>query len=69
MKTQLWVAVIVYVLVVKLKHSEMLPHDPNKIFQILSVTILEKTPIFELFSEITRSKIESEDRNQLTLFD
>jgi hypothetical protein len=68
-KTQLWVAVIVYVLVVKLKHSEMLLNDPNEIFQILSVTIFEKTPVFELFSEISRSKIESTDRNQLTLFD
>jgi IS4 transposase len=68
-KTQLWVAVIVYVLVVKLKHSEMLPHDLNEIFQILSVTILERTPVFELFSEIHRSKIEDEFHKQLTLFD
>lgn len=68
-KIQLWVAVIVHVLVVKLKHSEMLPHDPNQIFQILSVTILEKTPVSMLFSEINRSKSEGEDRNQLELFD
>lgn len=68
-KTQLWVAVIVYVLVVKLKHRCQLPQDANQIFQILSVTILEKTPVFELFSEIGRRGFEGQDAKQLVLFD
>ena len=68
-KTQLWAAVIVYVLVVKLKHRYQLPQDANEIFQILSVAILQKTPVFELFSEINRPSPEDENRNQLTLFD
>jgi hypothetical protein len=51
-KTQLWVAVIVYVLVMKLKHRYQLPQEANEIFQILSVTILEKTAVSDLFSEI-----------------
>lgn len=68
-KTQLWAAVIVYVLVVKLKHRYQLPQEANEIFQILGVTILEKTPVFELFSEIRRCSGESENPNQLTLFD
>lgn len=68
-KTQLWVAVIVYVLVVKLKHRYQLPQDLNEVLQILSVTILEKTPVSELFSEFRRRNADDEDRNQLMLFD
>jgi len=67
--TQVWIAVMVYVLVVRLKHRYQLPQDLNEIFQILSVTILEKTPIFELFSNTNERFCEHEDRNQLSLFD
>ena len=67
-KTQLWAAVVVYVLVVKLKHRYQLRQDTNEIFQILGVAILEKTPVFELFSEIKQRCPEIENRNQLMLF-
>jgi hypothetical protein len=68
-KTQLWAAVIVYVLVIKLKHRYQLPQEPNEILQILSVTVLEKTPVSELFSEIKRDFSEDQNRNQLSLFE
>jgi hypothetical protein len=68
-KTQLWAAVIVYVLVMKLKHRYQLPQEPNEIFQILGVAFLEKTPILELFLEITRQNPNAQNRNQLYLFD
>jgi hypothetical protein len=68
-KTQLWAAVIVFVLIVKLKHRCQLDQDANEIFQILSVTILEKTAVFELFSEIRRREGEGENHNQLSLFE
>ena len=68
-KTQLWVAVIVYVLVVKLKHRYQLPQDLNEVLQILSVTVLEKTPVSELFSEFRGQDAEEQDRNQLRLFE
>lgn len=68
-KTQLWAAVIVFVLVVKLKHRYQLPQETNEIMQILSVTILEKTPVFELFSEVHQRGGEDENHNQLKLFD
>jgi len=68
-KTQLWVAVIVFVLVTKLKHCYQLAQDANEILQILSVTILEKTPIFELFSEAQRRGAEEQNANQLKLFE
>ena len=67
-KTQLWAAVIVFVLVVKLKHRYQLAQETNEILQILSVTILEKTHVFELFSEVRRQSREGENDNQLPLF-
>ena len=68
-KTQLWAAVIVYVLVVKLKHRYQLPQELNEIFQILSVTILEKMPVFELFSEFKQHAGDDENHKQLSLFE
>lgn len=68
-KTQLWAAVIVYLLVVRLKHRYQLPQDANEIFQILSVTILEKTPVFELFSDVRQHAGDDENPKQLSLFE
>jgi hypothetical protein len=68
-KTQLWVAVIVYVLIHRLKHAHRLPQSPNEILQILSVTLFEKTTVKEVFSEAQRQNNEIEDRNQLSLFE
>jgi hypothetical protein len=68
-KTQLWIAVIAYVLTVKLRHRYQLPQDLNQVLQILSVTILEKTPIYQLFSEVHPMDPENENRNQLMLFE
>ena len=66
-QTQLWIAVIAFVLVCKLKHRYMLPQEPNEIFHILSVTILEKTPVNEVFSMAQRQIGGGGDRNQLEL--
>lgn len=68
-KTQLWAAVIAFVLVLRLKHQHALGQETNDILQILSVTILEKTPVFELFSHINHPVQEDSNRNQLALFD
>jgi hypothetical protein len=68
-KTQLWIAVMVYVLVHLLKHRHALRQTPNQVVQILGVTIIEKTPINQLFSEIQLENTETQNRNQLTLFD
>lgn len=68
-KTQLWAAVIVYVLVVKLKHRYHLPQETNTILQILSVTILQKTSISEQFSPEASHIDDQQAANQLPLFD
>ena len=68
-KTQVWIAVIVYVLVVRLKHQHQLSHDLNEILQVLSVTLSEKIPVFQLFSRHGAQLSDAGERNQLVLFD
>jgi hypothetical protein len=68
-KTQLWIAVMVYVLVHCLKHRHGLRQTPNQIAQILGVMIFEKTLINQVFSEIHEETHDQENRNQLSLFD
>jgi hypothetical protein len=68
-KAQMWAAVIAYVLVVRLKHRHGISRDTNEILQILSVTILEKTPVIELFSKIGPCSDDETSANQLPLFE
>jgi len=59
-KTQVWIAITVYVLVAIVKKRLDLPQSLYTILQVLSVAILEKTPILEQFtfirSDIHRSR-------------
>ena len=68
-KTQLWIAVMVYVLVHRLKHRHGLSQTPNQIVQILGVMALEKSPVNQVFSEIAQTIAQRENHNQLTLFE
>jgi hypothetical protein len=68
-KTQLWVAVIVLLLIHRLKHQLSLTQTPNEIAQILSVTFCEKTPINQAFFEDQQQNSEQQNHNQLLLFD
>lgn len=68
-KSQLWIAVCVYVLISLLKAKFALSQSYYEILQILSVTVFEKTPVFSMFSG-ENYKIEQRiNPNQLTLFD
>jgi hypothetical protein len=68
-KTQLWIAVIVLLLIHRLKHQLTLTQTPNEIAQILSVTLCEKTPINQVFLEDQQPFSESQNHNQLLLFE
>lgn len=46
-KTQIWIAMSVYVLVAIVKKELKLERSMNEILQILSLTLFEKTPLFE----------------------
>jgi hypothetical protein len=67
-KTQIWIAVSVYVLVAILKKRLNIPASLYTILQILSVSVFERTPLLLLLTETTLAKEISEFQNQLNLF-
>lgn len=68
-KTQIWIAVSVYVLVAIAKKKFMLKQSFYEILQILSVSIFEKMPINQLFQQTQLQYFKELNHNQLTLFD
>jgi len=67
-KTQVWIAISVYVLVAIIKKRLGITHSPYTILQILSVIPFEKTSLFQALSNIKDSNFEPENYNQLNLF-
>ena len=67
-KTQVWVAISVYVLVAILKKRLQLGLSLYKILQILSVTIFEKSPILLAFSQYSGRIPEPDPCIELDLF-
>jgi hypothetical protein len=67
-KTQIWIAVSVYVLVAIVRKRLSLEVSLYQILQILSVTLFEKTPLLQALqpSDSTNNLLDS--RNQLNLF-
>ena len=68
-KTQVWVALSVYVLVAIVKKQLGLDQSLYQILQILSVTIFEKTPISQGFFNFNDPSPDDEPCIQLSLFD
>jgi len=68
-KTQIWTAVAVYVLVAIVKKRLGLEHNLYTILQILSLTLFEKTPILNLFQHLDDDFDFADNVNQLKLLD
>src|SRR6476646_5679946 len=68
-KTQVWIAISVYVLVAIVKKELGLERSLSEILQILSLSLFEKTPIFQALSEQKPQDPEPPFSNQLSLFD
>lgn len=68
-KTQIWIAVSVYVLVAIVKKEAGTEPSLSDILQILSLTLFEKTPLMEALNAQNQPIPEPTDPNQLTLFD
>ncbi|NQW48325.1 MAG: transposase, partial [Planctomycetes bacterium] len=68
-RTQIWIAVAVYVLVAILRHRLGPQLSMADVFQALSVNAFENTPINTLLSQMSRAFPETCDRKQLRLFD
>lgn len=68
-KTQIWIAICVYVLVAILAKRLRVERDLYTILQILSVTLFEKTEISQALTRSNYDSTEDAIRNQLLLFD
>ena len=68
-KTQIWIAVSVYVLVAILKKRLALEASLHEILQVLSLTLFEQVPIRQVFEEIESQEKSSIFPNQLNLWD
>ena len=68
-KTQIWIALSVYVLVAIVKKRLGLEVSLYKLLQILSVTLFEKTPISIAVFDTGSQFDQGDDGNQLELFD
>lgn len=68
-KTQVWIAISIYVLVAILK--KRLNFDPSlyQIRQVLSVTLFEKVPILRAFDDTESQEKVGGISDQLSLFD
>lgn len=67
-KSQIWIAVSVYVLVAILKKRLNLSASLYELLQILSLTMFERTPLDQLLARITPDENTRVDPNQLILF-
>jgi IS4 transposase len=67
-KTQIWIAVSVYVLVAIVKKRLNLEASLYTLLQIFSLTLFEKIPLAQAFSMAENSSYPSPVNNQLNLF-
>jgi len=68
-KTQVWIAISVYVLVAIIKKRLKLEASLYNILQILSATIFERMPLNQLLTNYDAKTETLDDSNQLILFD
>ena len=68
-RTQIWIAISVYVLIAIIRRRLALKASLYTILQVLSLTAFEKVPINQLFSQSDVAALATQDPNQLNLFD
>jgi hypothetical protein len=68
-KSQIWIAVSVYVLVAIVKKRLQLSASLYEMLQILSLTMFERTPLDQLLTRAVPEQISLDSSSQLNLFD
>jgi len=68
-KTQVWIAISVYVLIAIVRKELKIERSLAEILQILSLTLFEKTPLIQAFSRENDPNQKSDIPNQPSLFD
>ena len=66
-KTQIWTAISIYVLIAIIKKELALAQSLGEIMQILSISLFEKIELSQLFSDFKDPHSSVESPNQLTL--
>ena len=68
-RTQIWIAISVYVLVAIIKKQLKLEVSLHTLLQILSLTLFEKLPLQQAVAGIAPISIDSDSHNQMKLFE
>ena len=68
-KTQVWIAISVYVLVAIVKKELRIERSLYEMLQVLSLTLFEKTPLFQALATQKTPIPDPTCPNQLPLFD
>lgn len=68
-KTQIWIAIAIYVLVAIVRKDLKIERSQSETLQILSLTLFEKMPLFQAFSMENPEKPDDPCHNQRSLFD
>jgi hypothetical protein len=67
-KTQIWIAVSVYLIVAIIKKRLNIPESLYTILQVLSVSLFERTSMFQMLTFFDYTNDGNKDNNQLNLF-
>jgi hypothetical protein len=67
-KTQIWIAISVYLIVAIIKKRLNLPESLYTILQVLSVSLFERTSLFQMLTFYDYKNNMNQNRNQLNLF-
>ena len=67
-KTQIYIAMITYLMVAIVKHQMKLKQSQYEVLQILSISLLCKTSLNELFSNSNPQYVKEQNFNQLNMF-
>ena len=68
-KTQIWIAISIYVMVAIIRKMEKLELNLYTILQIFSVSLFEKVPIYQLLTDDSLQTFDCDSRKQLKLFE
>jgi len=68
-KTQIWIAISIYVMVAIIRKMEKIELNLYTILQIFSVSLFEKVPIYQLLTDDSLQTFDRDSRNQLILFE
>ena len=68
-KTQIWIAIRIYVMVAMIRKMEKIELNLYTIFQIFSVSLFEKVPIYQLLTDDSLQTFDCNSPKQLNLFE